>query len=91
MPDIALLLEPDDRIDLLVAGHTHGGQVVIPGFGPPLTLTRVRREVAAGGLHRAREQLIYVSRGVGHEPGLAPPVRLFCPPEVTVLSLTNPN
>ena len=91
MPDIALLIEPDDRIDLVVAGHTHGGQVVIPGFGPPLTLTRVRREVAAGGLHRVHEQLIYVSRGVGHERGLAPPVRWFCPPEITVLSLTNPN
>ncbi len=88
-PDVALLIEPDDRIDLVVAGHTHGGQVVIPGFGPPVTLSRVPRRVAAGGLHKVGGQSVYVSRGVGHERGKAPPVRLFCPPEITILTLSN--
>lgn len=89
MPDVALMIEPDDRIDLVIAGHTHGGQVVVPGFGPLITLTRVPRNVAAGGLHQVGGQNVYVSRGVGHERGLAPPVRLFCPPEITILTLSN--
>jgi len=50
---------------------THGGQVVIPGFGPPMTLTHVPRAVAAGGLHHVDGRAIYVSRGVGHERGQA--------------------
>jgi predicted MPP superfamily phosphohydrolase len=60
---------------------------VIPGFGPPLTLSGVPRAVAAGGLHTVAGQRIYVSRGIGMERGSAPPVRLFCRPELTVLTL----
>jgi len=86
-PDAALIARPDDRIDLVIAGHTHGGQVVVPGFGPLMTLTRVPRYVAAGGLHTVDGQRIYVSRGVGYERMHAPPVRFFCPPEVSVLEL----
>ena len=48
-PDVALGLRPGSRIDLTVAGHTHGGQVVVPWFGPPMTLSGVPRDVAAGG------------------------------------------
>lgn len=87
MPDAALDVMSDDGIDLIVAGHTHGGQVVIPGLGPPITLSMVPRDVAAGGLHHVGEQLIYVSRGVGFERGLAPPMRFCCPPELSVLTL----
>lgn len=86
-PDVVLGLRPGSRIDLVVAGHTHGGQVVVPGFGPPLTLSRVPRAVAAGGLHRLGGPPIYVSRGVGHEHGQAPRLRLFCPPEISLLTL----
>ena len=74
-------------IDLAIAGHTHGGQVTIPGFGPPVTLSSVPRAVAAGGLHRVQGRQIYVSRGIGMERGLAPPLRLICPPEVSLLTL----
>ena len=75
---------------LVMAGHTHGGQVVIPGFGPPITLETVPRHVAAGGLHTmdATTQL-YVTRGIGKEGGFAPQIRLFCPPEITLLELTG--
>lgn len=86
-PDVVLALGGSGRVDLVVAGHTHGGQVVLPGFGPLITQSRVPRAVAAGGLHQIGEQRIYVSRGIGCERGHAPRVRLFCPPEITLLTL----
>jgi predicted MPP superfamily phosphohydrolase len=50
-------------------------------------LTHVPRAVAAGGLHVLDGNRIYVSRGVGCERGPAPRIRLFCPPEVSLLTL----
>lgn len=88
-PDVVLGLPSASRIDLTVAGHTHGGQVVIPGFGPPITLSRVPRAVAAGGLHPVDGNLIYVSRGVGCERDQAPRIRLFCPPEISLLTIRS--
>lgn len=86
-PDVVLGLKRRSRIDLTVAGHTHGGQIVIPGFGPPMTLTRVPRAVAAGGLHAIQENPIYVSRGVGYERRQAPRIRFWCPPEISLLEV----
>ncbi len=74
--------------DLLVAGHTHGGQVQIPGFGPLVTLSRVPRRWAAGGLTRLEGgRTLVVSRGVGLERAGAPPLRFFCRPQLIVLEL----
>ncbi len=86
-PDVAFHVAKPGDIDLLIAGHTHGGQVVIPGFGPPVTFSDVPRHAAAGGLHVVNHTPLYVSRGVGCERGSAPPMRLFCPPELSILSL----
>jgi predicted MPP superfamily phosphohydrolase len=88
-PDAVELMAHDSRIDLLIAGHTHGGQVCIPFFGPLLTLTNVPRNVAAGGLHDMDGRRIYVSRGVGHERGQAPRIRFWCPPEISVITVTT--
>lgn len=88
-PDVALQLPPDARTDLVVAGHTHGGQVVVPGFGPPLTLSRVPRAVARGGLHELDGRRVYVSRGVGCERARAPRIRFLAPPEISLLTLGN--
>ena len=88
-PDFALpIIENGAETPMLcVAGHTHGGQIVIPGFGPPLTLTRVPRRYARGGLHRFGKAWLRVSRGIGLERGSAPRIRLFCRPELVVLEL----
>lgn len=86
-PDAVLRLAPRSRVDLTVAGHTHGGQLQLPLYGPPHIASRVPREVGAGGLHDLRARRIYVSRGVGVERGQAPRLRLGAPPEVAVLTL----
>ena len=86
-PDAFYFLDEDTRVDLVVAGHTHGGQIVLPLIGPPLTLSRVPRRMAAGGLHVVDGRRVYVSRGIGVERASAPRVRLNCPPEVSLLTL----
>jgi uncharacterized protein len=77
------------KVDLVLAGHTHGGQVVIPFFGPPLTASRLPRRYAAG-LNDFAGILLHVSRGVGMERAFSPPVRFLCPPEICVLDVRLP-
>ncbi|MDQ3742401.1 MAG: phosphohydrolase, partial [Actinomycetota bacterium] len=86
-PDVVLDLADDTRVDLVVAGHTHGGQVQLPLLGPPLTASEIPRDVAAGGLHDVDGHRIYVTRGVGVERGQAPKLRFGSVPEVSVLTL----
>ena len=84
-PDFALRAP---SADLLLAGHTHGGQVQIPFFGPILTLSRVPRSWAGGGMHRMENGArLIVSRGIGHERGPAPRLRFNCRPEIVVVDL----
>lgn len=77
--------------DLVIAGHTHGGQIVVPGIGPLVTFSPLPNAIDAGGLHRHGGTQLVVSRGIGCEAGFAPPLRLFCPPEVTLLTLHGPR
>jgi predicted MPP superfamily phosphohydrolase len=53
----------DRRCDLMLSGHTHGGQIHLPGIGRP-TLGRKARRFAAG-LYRYRNTHVYVNKGVG--------------------------
>jgi uncharacterized protein len=119
LPRIVLSHNPDSaedlrswRIDLQLSGHTHGGQIYLPGIGtlagvvsrefdripaaikerfPLLGTTKrvVRNWDWARGLHRidrgATPNLLYVNRGLGTYP----PGRLFCPPEVTAITLSR--
>jgi len=89
-PDYAL---GTARRDLNLAGHTHGGQVALPLFGPPLTLSKVPRAAAAGGrpFDLGEGDWLYVSRGVGMERLQAPRLRFLCPPELVVLDLGGPR
>ncbi|MEH2287586.1 metallophosphoesterase [Nostoc sp.] len=104
-PDTAEILQAW-RVDLQLSGHTHGGQIVIPGIGPAALFyeklvkkipRKVRRRFPflqvnvsvvkhwewTQGLHRLGKNQLYVNRGLGtYLPG-----RLFCRPEVTIITL----
>jgi uncharacterized protein len=116
LPRIVLSHNPDSavdlqqwRVDLQLSGHTHGGQVVIPGLGPTTRwLDPMRQNLPKGlrrrfpllrkshkkvvehwewseGLHAVGSNMLYVNRGLGtYFPG-----RLFCPPEVTIITLVR--
>jgi predicted MPP superfamily phosphohydrolase len=73
--------------DLLVAGHTHGGQLRLPLVGPLITLSKVPRSWAAGMTRVPGGARLLVSRGVGMECSGAPRLRFLCRPELVVIDL----
>ena len=74
--------------DLLVAGHTHGGQVRLPWLGPVVVNCRIPRRWAAGLTELSGGRKLLVSRGIGMERGFAPRMRFLCRPELAVIDLT---
>lgn len=86
-PDAVLSFPTSLPIDLVIAGHTHGGQVALPGVGPVFTDSDLPKIVAAGGLHVVNGHPIYVSTGVGLERGQAPQVRFGVPPSVGIVTV----
>jgi predicted MPP superfamily phosphohydrolase len=69
-------------IPLVLSGHTHGGQVVLPGIGA----VAAQKFPVVAGTGRLRQTTVFVSRGVGT---VYVPVRVNCPPEVAILTLTR--
>ncbi|MES2568697.1 MAG: phosphodiesterase YaeI [Verrucomicrobiota bacterium] len=67
--------------DLMLSGHTHGGQLLVPLVGTPFAPVRDKRFVE--GLHRWNNRWLHISKGVGNLHGL----RLNCRPEVNILHL----
>jgi predicted MPP superfamily phosphohydrolase len=67
-------------IPLMLSGHTHGGQIVLPGLGA----VAARKFPIIAGTGKKERTAAFVSRGVGT---VYIPVRLNCPPEVAVLTL----
>lgn len=72
--------------DLYCAGHTHGGQVALPGYGALLTFSRFGKRFEAGQ-YRVGDTWLYVNRGIGMEGGDAPRVRFWAPPEITLFEI----
>jgi predicted MPP superfamily phosphohydrolase len=70
------------NLPLVLAGHTHGGQVVLPIIGP----VAARKFPVIAGLGQRGSTTMFVSRGIGT---VYVPVRVNCPPEVAVLTLKN--
>jgi predicted MPP superfamily phosphohydrolase len=77
-----------DGFSLLLAGHTHGGQVCVPGVGALVTNCGLDRHLAKG-LHRwpGSDAWLHVSAGLGTHP--TAPVRFACRPEATLLTLVS--
>lgn len=89
---IALMHEPDfadisaqAEMDLQLSGHSHGGQVRVPFFGP-LILPKYGEKYPMGFYRVGNFTRLYTSRGIGVLP---PAVRFNCPPEITLLTLTT--
>jgi uncharacterized protein len=74
-----------DRVDLVVSGHTHGGQIRLPGIGPLLSSVD-NPDLYEQGLRRRPWTQVYTSRGIGTVHVRA---RLFARPEVSILELTG--
>ncbi len=81
-PDILPAVARLNRVDLMLSGHTHGGQVRLP-FLPPLILPPLGRRFVEGHFRMGRTQL-YVNRGIG---AVGLPFRFRCPSEITELTL----
>lgn len=83
---ILLVHEPDfadqspPGFALQLSGHSHAGQIRLPGL-PPLHCPKFGRHYPEG-LEQSEHHPVYTTRGVGM---VGPQIRLFCPPEVTLL------
>lgn len=82
-PD-AVLFEKTSLADLVISGHTHGGQIRLPWLGPLSQIPTQLGQSFDKGIFRYADQWLFISAGVG-ETG--PRARLFNPPEINVLTI----
>lgn len=83
-PDAIEMIKATD-VDFVMAGHTHGGQVSLPLYGPPVIYSKFGARYAAG-LFREGRTMMYVNKGIGIS-GF--PVRFCARPEITLFTLRN--
>jgi predicted MPP superfamily phosphohydrolase len=90
-PTLVLAHEPDTidyysqraPIDLQLSGHSHGGQIRLPGIGPVILPLWGRRYPR--GLYQVKDSQLFTSQGIGT---VDLPVRINCPPEIAEITLT---
>ncbi|AEG19332.1 metallophosphoesterase [Methanobacterium paludis] len=93
-PAILLVHEPDfadtsaatGRFSLQLSGHSHGGQMVIPGFGTPFKGSNFKKYPI--GKYQVGDMVQYTNRGLGTNVFW---LRINCPPEITVFKLQSKN
>ncbi len=73
-------------VDLYLCGHTHGGQIALPGYGAVITFSKFGKKYESG-MHRVGDTMLYVNRGLGMEPRPAPQMRLFARPQIVVFDV----
>ena len=83
-PDFADTYSSDGTISLQLSGHSHGGQIRLPGIGA-IALPRYGRKYDQG-LYRVQDMWTYTTRGIGV---IGPPIRINCRPEVTEITLVR--
>ena len=81
-PDYAENMETDN-VDLVLSGHTHGGQVTFFGLWAPYTNSGLGQKYMSGLIYLGNTK-VYVSRGIGT---VVLPIRFFARPEITVINL----
>lgn len=81
-PDFADISAATGRFDVQLSGHSHGGQVALPGIGP-LAWVRLARKYPRG-LYQVEGMRLYTNRGIGSH---FPRVRFSCRPEITIFTL----
>ena len=77
---------PRAGVDIAFGGHTHGGQIRIPGIGALITDSELPRKEASGLIWRG-DTAIHISRGIGADPKTD--FRLFCPPAATIVTIKH--
>ncbi|HUU85268.1 MAG TPA: metallophosphoesterase [Phycisphaerae bacterium] len=77
---------PHGRVGLVLAGHTHGGQIRLPLVGCVWTHDRISTRYAQG-LHAVDGTQLHVSAGLGLSGPI--PLRVLCPPEITILTVRS--
>jgi hypothetical protein len=75
-------------VDLYLCGHTHGGQVRVPFYGALLTSSALGKRYEMG-CYVEQDTTLYISRGIGLEGLSAPRMRLLCPPEIILFTLSG--
>lgn len=83
-PDFAPMIESFFR-GLLLCGHTHGGQILLPLIGQAATASRFGLKYSSG-LYPVGRGAMYITRGIG---AVGIPCRIGCPPEVTILEISG--
>lgn len=75
-------------VDLYLCGHTHGGQIRAPLYGAILTSSALGKQYEMGP-YVEQDTTLYISRGIGLEGLSAPRMRLLCPPEIILFTLSG--
>jgi hypothetical protein len=83
-PDYALQVVKHGGVDLMLSGHTHGGQIRLPFLGTPRHMLPRDGRLFVHGHFNVGPLQLYVNRGIGT---VKIPVRFLCPPELTLITL----